>query len=63
MPWVRFSPRTCRHDHLIPPFLVQAEILAGIRALAHHDLDSSIHQVSAADRAAIAATWLDYFNR
>lgn len=44
-------------------FLVQAEILAGIRMLTRGDLAPGIHEVSAADRAAIAATWLSYFNR
>ncbi|GAA2129622.1 adenosylhomocysteinase [Kitasatospora kazusensis] len=44
-------------------FLVQAEILAGIRMLARGDLDPGMHEVSAIDRAAIAATWLNYFNR
>ncbi len=44
-------------------FLVQAEILAGIRMLTRGDLDPGMHEVSAADRAAVAATWLSYFNR
>lgn len=44
-------------------FLVQAEILAGIRMLNRGDLAPGIHEVPAADRAAIAATWLNYFNR
>ncbi len=44
-------------------FLVQAEILAGIQMLTRGDLTPGMHEVSAADRAAIAATWLDYFNR
>ncbi|GAA3826730.1 adenosylhomocysteinase [Sphaerisporangium flaviroseum] len=44
-------------------FLVQAEILAGIRMLTRGDLASGMHTVPAADRAAIAATWLSYFNR
>ncbi|GAA0374002.1 adenosylhomocysteinase [Streptomyces blastmyceticus] len=44
-------------------FLVQAEILAASAALARGDLDTGLHEISAADRAVIAATWLDYFNR
>ncbi|MFF4170193.1 adenosylhomocysteinase [Streptomyces sp. NPDC001744] len=44
-------------------FLVQAEILAAIRMLTREDLAPGIHEVPAADRAAIAATWLNYFNR
>lgn len=44
-------------------FLVQAEILAAIRMLTRGGLAPGIHEVSAADRAAIAATWLNYFNR
>ncbi|WP_371481387.1 adenosylhomocysteinase [Kitasatospora sp. NBC_00315] len=44
-------------------FLVQAEILAGVRVLARGDLDPGMHEVPAEDRAAIAATWLNYYNR
>jgi adenosylhomocysteinase len=44
-------------------FLVQAEILAGIRMLTRTDHDPGMHEVPAADRAAIAATWLSYYNR
>ena len=44
-------------------FLVQAEILAAIRMLTRGDLDHGMHEVSAADRAVIADTWLTYFNR
>ncbi|MFJ8073831.1 adenosylhomocysteinase [Streptomyces sp. NPDC096176] len=44
-------------------FLVQAEILAAIRMLTRGELAPGIHEVPAADRAAIAATWLNYFNR
>ena len=44
-------------------FLVQAEILAAIRMLTRGDLTGGIHEVSAADRAVIADTWLTYFNR
>lgn len=44
-------------------FLVQAEILAAIRMLTRGDLSGGMHEVSAADRAVIADTWLTYFNR
>ncbi|MER5988963.1 adenosylhomocysteinase [Streptomyces sp. NPDC001787] len=44
-------------------FLIQAEILAAIRMLTRNNLDPGMHEVSAADRAAVAATWLSYFNR
>jgi adenosylhomocysteinase len=44
-------------------FLVQAEILAGIRMLARGGLGAGMHEVSADVRAGIAATWLNYFNR
>jgi adenosylhomocysteinase len=44
-------------------FLVQAEILAAIAILARADLGPGMHEIDAADRAAIAATWLNYFNR
>nr|WP_207387120.1 hypothetical protein [Frankia sp. Cppng1_Ct_nod] len=44
-------------------FLVQAEIFAGIRMLTRGDLAPGMHEVPAADRAAIAAIWLSYFNR
>jgi len=44
-------------------FLVQAEILAGIRMLTQGDLAPGMHEASATDRATIAATWLNYFNR
>jgi adenosylhomocysteinase len=43
-------------------FLVQAEILAGLRMLTRADLEAGMHEVDASDRAAIAATWLSYFN-
>jgi adenosylhomocysteinase len=43
-------------------FLVQAEILAGIRMLTRADLEAGMREVGASDRAAIAATWLSYFN-
>jgi adenosylhomocysteinase len=53
------------HGASVGPFihLVQAEILAGIRMLSRHGLAPGLHEVSTTDRAAIAATWLDYFNR
>ncbi len=44
-------------------FLVQAEILAAVQILARADREPGMHEVDAAHRAAIAATWLDYFNR
>jgi adenosylhomocysteinase len=43
-------------------FLVQAEILATIRMLTRGDLAPGLHEVSSTDRAAIAGTWLSYFN-
>jgi adenosylhomocysteinase len=43
-------------------FLVQAEILAAVCLLARGDLDPGLHEVSSADRAIIAATWLSYFD-
>lgn len=53
------------HGACVGPFifLVQAEILAGIRMLTLGDLGPGMHEVSARDRAVIATTWLDYFNR
>ncbi|PNE32549.1 adenosylhomocysteinase [Streptomyces eurocidicus] len=44
-------------------FLVQAEILAGLSRLSRGDLAPGLHEISAQDRAAIASTWLDHFNR
>lgn len=44
-------------------FLVQAELLAASAAIARGDLGPGMHETDPADRAAIAATWLDYFNR
>ncbi|MVO89081.1 adenosylhomocysteinase [Streptomyces sp. p1417] len=44
-------------------FLVQAEIIAGAAMLARGGLDATLHEVPATDRAAIAATWLHYYNR
>lgn len=53
------------HGASVGPFiyLVQAEILAGIRMLTQGDLAPGMHEVGATDRATIAATWLHYFNR
>jgi adenosylhomocysteinase len=53
------------HGASVGPFisLVQAEILAGMRMLARGDLEAGMHEADPADRAAIAATWLGYFNR
>ncbi|MFF3809163.1 NAD-binding protein [Streptomyces bacillaris] len=53
------------HGASVGPFilLVQAEILAAIRLLSDQHLAPGLHEVSASDRAAIAATWLSYFNR
>ncbi|KLL11852.1 MULTISPECIES: NAD(P)-binding domain-containing protein [Protofrankia] len=53
------------HGASVGPFiyLVQAEIIAGISMLTRGALPSGIHEVSGADRAAIAAIWLNYFNR
>ncbi|MER8056965.1 MULTISPECIES: adenosylhomocysteinase [unclassified Streptomyces] len=53
------------HGASVGPFihLVQAEILAGIRVLTRGDLGPGMHEVDATDRAAIAGTWLNYFNR
>ncbi|AGP57424.1 hypothetical protein M271_29910 [Streptomyces rapamycinicus NRRL 5491] len=44
-------------------FLVQAEILAALRMLARGDLAPGMHEVPSEDRATIAATWLNYYNR
>ncbi|MBT2413894.1 adenosylhomocysteinase [Streptomyces sp. ISL-12] len=44
-------------------FLVQSEILAGIRMLSRGGLNPGMHEADACDRAAIAATWLSYYNR
>ncbi len=43
-------------------FLVQAEIIAGVRALARGDLVPAMHEIPADDRRQIAATWLHYYN-
>ncbi|MFC3999060.1 hypothetical protein ACFOVU_24290 [Nocardiopsis sediminis] len=44
-------------------FLVQAEIIAASAMLTRGGLNPGIHEIGPTDRAAIAATWLDYFNR
>lgn len=44
-------------------FLVQAEILAACSVLSEDRLAPGIHEIGDTNRAAIAATWLDYFNR
>lgn len=53
------------HGASVGPFiyLIQAEVLAACSALSGARLDPGLHEVGDADRAAIAATWLDYFNR
>ncbi|MFF4574213.1 hypothetical protein [Streptomyces sp. NPDC001410] len=43
--------------------LVQAEILAGVAAVARGPLTPVLHEVSPTDRATIAAISLDYLNR
>ncbi|MFI0821485.1 adenosylhomocysteinase [Streptomyces sp. NPDC021098] len=44
-------------------FLVQAEILVASTMLARGELAPGMHELGPTDRAAIAGTWLDYFNR
>ncbi|WP_030608120.1 adenosylhomocysteinase [Streptomyces achromogenes] len=44
-------------------FLVQAEIIAASAMLAGGGLDPGMHEIGPADRATIAATWLDYFTQ
>ncbi|WP_063737341.1 adenosylhomocysteinase [Streptomyces sp. RTd22] len=44
-------------------FLVQAEILVASTMLARGELAPGMHEIDPTDRAAIAGTWLDYFNR
>ncbi|AXI77935.1 adenosylhomocysteinase [Peterkaempfera bronchialis] len=44
-------------------FLVQGEIIAATRAIARGELSPGMHEVPAADRSAIAAQWLNYWNR
>ncbi|MGR6998787.1 adenosylhomocysteinase [Yinghuangia aomiensis] len=53
------------HGAAVGPFifLVQAEILAGLAMLARVGWDAGMHEVGTPDRAAIAAAWLNSFNR
>ncbi|HEY1621310.1 MAG TPA: hypothetical protein VGG25_27045 [Streptosporangiaceae bacterium] len=53
------------HGAAVGPFifLVQGEILAALGKLASGRLESGMQELGAADRAAIAAAWLDYWNR
>ncbi|WP_149181566.1 adenosylhomocysteinase [Streptomyces sp. TRM49041] len=53
------------HGASVGPFiaLVQGELLAGAAKLARGDLDSAMHEVPTADREAIAASWIHYYNR
>jgi adenosylhomocysteinase len=53
------------HGASVGPFiyLIQAEMLAGIKMLTEGNLDPGAHEVASHDRAAIAAIWLSYFNR
>lgn len=53
------------HGAAVGPFifLVQAEILAATGRLAGTDLEPGLHEVSAQDRAVVAAAWLNYWNR
>ncbi|MFB7323400.1 adenosylhomocysteinase [Streptomyces sp. NPDC056190] len=44
-------------------FLVQSEIIAAAQMLSRSGLDAVMHEVSPADRANIAATWLRYYNK
>ncbi|WP_199550259.1 adenosylhomocysteinase [Streptomyces sp. N35] len=52
------------HGASVGPFiaLVQAEIIAAMRCISE-GAEPGLHRVPEPDRAAIAATWLDYFNR
>ena len=53
------------HGASVGPFiyLVQGELLAGVRMLARGDLAPGMHEVPDADRATIANLWLDHYNR
>lgn len=53
------------HGASVGPFiyLVQAEILAATAMLARGTAEPGMYEVDAGDRAVIASTWLDYFNR
>ncbi|KIQ66689.1 adenosylhomocysteinase [Kitasatospora griseola] len=44
-------------------FLVQSEIIAGIHMLGGGGLEVGMHEVNSKAREAIAATWLDFYNR
>lgn len=44
-------------------FLVQAEIIAGIRMIGTGEIEPGIHEVTEEYRTIIASTWLDYFNQ
>ncbi|MDI3424119.1 adenosylhomocysteinase [Streptomyces luteolus] len=52
------------HGASVGPFiaLVQAEIIAAVHAITN-GAEPGLHHVTEPDRALIAATWLDYFNR
>ncbi|MGW6412999.1 adenosylhomocysteinase [Streptomyces vinaceus] len=53
------------HNAVVGPFiyLVQAELLAGVRMLSRGDLGPGMYEVPDADRRVIASTWLDHYNR
>jgi adenosylhomocysteinase len=53
------------HGAAVGPFifLIQAEILAATGRLASSELEPGMHEVNPTDRAAVAAAWLDYWNR
>ncbi|MEV0301541.1 adenosylhomocysteinase [Streptomyces prasinus] len=53
------------HGASVGPFiyLVQGELLAGVRMLARGDLAPGMHEVPDADRATIADLWLTHYNR
>lgn len=53
------------HGASVGPFiyLVQGELLAGVRMLARGDLSPGMHEVPDADRATIADLWLRHYNR
>ena len=53
------------HGAAVGPFifLIQAEILAATGRLASSELEPGMHEVNTTDRAAVAAAWLNYWNR
>ncbi|PSK58016.1 Adenosylhomocysteinase [Streptomyces sp. 111WW2] len=53
------------HGASVGPFiyLVQGELLAGVRMLARGDLGPGMHEVPDVDRATIANLWLNHYNR